>query len=411
MCSSTTSWAQSVFLERDFDGFPGVTAKPVVVGASNCSGTDIWDVALAGGQPGGEYAIDATDFATFNAVVGRTPVAPNKVGITFVQIDFGGYPQPLLLSLAAYASDPVTGTWSKRTDFALRDPGLLPVPNIRAPLFTCGLATELAGHQPGDSLELWSGATLRAHVPHAFGQTDYTPLFPTPGGFAKGESLLSRYLTCDRAGISPASAQVSVVDYPSSTLPPPEPSVASTIAGADRFSLFNVENGAALTLEVRRGNSRTTWTEICGSGVCTAYLPPAIAPLQYLDEIRVSQALCPGSESIRFRTLASACYSSAPTWATPLPRAGDTQVRFSDRVIGGKLTVYECILPGIGGPVAPAPIGWENDCMWKPIGTAFDSATVELERPVLAGEALAATQEIGTGCPPIRGSAVESQRE
>ena len=61
---STLSNAQRPTEGASFDPTLPSPSRPSIVGASNCIGPDIWDVAVRGGDPGNEYELYGVNFST-----------------------------------------------------------------------------------------------------------------------------------------------------------------------------------------------------------------------------------------------------------------------------------------------------------------------------------------------------------
>ena len=242
-----TAFGQSTSIEGYFEQSTS-PSNPTIVGASNCVALAIWDVAVAGGLPGSEYIISAANFTIgLSATVGTGTVNPNNTGITFIQIDISGLGDPSEVAISAIIKwrTGEESSWATAPLVPLRSPVNLSKPKISAPLWACGAATNLQGHQPADRLELFSVTRnlVLGSAPTAFSTSDY--LGVRPDSFKDQEKVISRYFTCDGLYTSPDSSVEVVQKFPS-LLPAPNIVIASSLTGASVFMVSDVEHGATL---------------------------------------------------------------------------------------------------------------------------------------------------------------------
>lgn len=278
-----------------------------------------------------------------------------------------------------------------------RDPMLLSAPTIApTPLFECSRATGVYGHQPADRItvrDFASGAT-RFVVPRAYGTYDYVGEFAPK--LMAGESLFAVYETCDGLSLSPRSAVEKVVPFPGRQLPRPRVARASAAAGVTSFEVKEITNGATLHAELTRPGKPVAVVEqscIGGGQGCRVYVPAGWNEFQHGDQLSVAQELCPDSRSRPHMWSITACYSESPTFAV-LPKNGDEVISLSEFARGSWLMAYVCIQT-IGGSCTT----------WSPLGSAFDSGTINLSRALVAGDFVAVSQQVTTACPALNGTA------
>ena len=322
-------------------------------------------------MPGGEYEVYdwLPGFGALN-ILGTFRVDPNADGVTMVDVTMvtrsvGLTARQKLRSVTSGFSLPLT----------LRDPQSLPAPQLPySPLFECGLATVVSGHQPGDQVMLFSSLYgTRFTIPSAFGTQDYVPA-GGPRSFQAGEIVDAQYQTCEGPPqVSPRSASAIVALYPSPQLPPVTLTTESLIPGVSRFVTTGTINGAALLLSLTRAGATTKWSAACGEAQCVAYLPPTLGTVLEGDAIQASQELCSGSEAPWVSEEVKACADSPPPIISPSPQVGDTLVRLSRYPLGATTRVYAT-------KMANPSAGLEL------IGFAFDTSTVALVRPIKADD-------------------------
>ena len=345
-------------------------SPPVLLGGSNCSKTD-WHLGLSGGIPGGRYYIYQGVSNPPNSVIqylGDFAVSPNADGITYVDVSGVDPTWPYFYALQE-APNGVGSGYS--LPLSLRDPKTLAKPTFTYfPLWECGRATYVDGHQPGDRLTLFSYNSTRFIVPSAFGQSDYMPAGSR--AFSAGEMVSTQYSTCQGPPqTSPMSDKQIVAAY-SGQLTRPFVESQSLIPGATRFVIAGVESGATLDVQVSRNGFSTRWSETCATPRCMAYLPSTLGLLQESDEVIATQSLCPGSESKPVKVVTGDCKAPAPTLRAN-PRIGDRQVFLSSWPRGGIIRVFA---------------GHDVDPSVSPelIGYAYDTDTVTLSRPISASD-------------------------
>jgi len=172
---------------------------PVILGASNCIGTDAWDVVVEGADAsgGGKYEIVAGNPSLGFVTVGRAPVNP-RGGVTVVRISgidtillrIPGTPTSALTSVQLRATILTGLVRSPETPwpyYTLRNPKFLGAPSIppqARPLYERGVATGVFGQQAGDAIILQSVArnpifTVRS----AAGPYQYVGDFSGPDAF------------------------------------------------------------------------------------------------------------------------------------------------------------------------------------------------------------------------------------
>lgn len=186
-------------------------SAPILHGASNCSRDD-WRLSISGGIPGAEYDVYASvgNPPQYADLLGTYAVNPNADGITVIDVwVHSTFPDLSVRQRFGNISSPFS------TPIVRRDPSQLPTPWLsQAPLWECGLATVVAGHQPGDQVTLMSHVYgSRFVIPSAFGQFDYMPA-GAPKPFTGGENITVQYSTCQGA---PQTSPMSLPETCSST--------------------------------------------------------------------------------------------------------------------------------------------------------------------------------------------------
>jgi hypothetical protein len=388
---------------------------PRIVGASNCNGTDVWSVTVAGGDPqfGGTYVVYINNpIVPYSRVVARALVG--STGTSQVTVDISSH-------LARYPMEPLTG-WAfqaveeRRTNFGLeispssqnaflRDPTALTAPFIApAPLWQCGRATASGGHQPGDLILLTTPTSTLFTIPAANGPYDFVgEIIP---GFNLGDDVYSTYYTCSRANVSPTSLPQRVQKYPAATLPRiPSSTVESGvafIAGVSRFSVLEVANGAVLNVTYTRAGKSFTLRRPCAGGEpCVLGVPSAFGTALPGDTVEARQELCAGSESAPSLFSFAGCASRAPTALQP--KTGDQQVVLTGVAVGATVTVRVC------------GTFWNGDrCSnnsFEVIGEAFNALVIPLTRPLRSAERIVLTQAVSRSCPPVLGNLYTALRE
>lgn len=346
LVSSTSARAQ---FDVDLSGVewtPELSA-PVVIGASGCD-KDILRVSLSGGIPGNEYVVYDAYWTgsgwNYNSLLGQFPVAPNGDGIT----------QADVLDPRAWGFDHlqvIQVSNSRQSAFSspvqLRNPTNLAAPDVApTPLFECGLATGVRGHQVGDEVTLFTAPnTVRFTVPSAFSSFDFVPAGAL-GGFQAGETVFAQYQTCKSAQgaaheVSPRSVPVVVAKRPGNP-PLAMPGIVpnSMLPGSSRFQLSNIFNGASVTVKVDRGGVSDVWEGVCPWSPCSAAMPPSMGAMEEGDLVDVTQRLCPGTDSADALFQVRACGDvPAPTLASP-PRVGDTSIQLASYAPEGEITVF-----------------------------------------------------------------------
>jgi hypothetical protein len=373
--------------EIESEGFKPVKVQgaPTIKGASNCVGFDQWDVALEGADPsrGGTYEIEAgvpsarppVAFSVF-ATANVNPVG----GVTFVSVNLSQLVSMYGLGsiqLRVRVKNPTYSPYGNAQSFFLRDPspGLFPPTIPPVPLYTCGVATGVAGVQPGDKITLKSNFDDPLYeVARAYGTYQYVGDFR---GFYRYEKVTANYSTCNGSYTRDSLSSVQVDDHPMMNLPRVSFSGPSAIAGVSSVPVNSVVNGATLQYKFNRSGAVYSGTRGCvGGEPCEVPVPAALGALDENDTLEVTQVLCvggPGGESVANSVTIAACNGSSPTIRSP--KVGDSQIDVIDRARGATLTAYFCPPGGYAG-ASCAPPGWQ------PKGTAYDSNIINLFSPV-----------------------------
>jgi hypothetical protein len=350
-------------------------SPPVILGASNC-GSGTMFVSLTGGLPGFTYVVyEAVPGPFYLSVLGSGPVSPNSDGITRIEVID---PRPAgASSIAAVLNQGFIPFSQFSPLYNLRAPTSLPKPEIApTPVWACGLATGIRGHQPGDEVKLFSGPATRFTIPIANGSFDYTPA-GSPGPFAAGETLFANYRTCEatRSGVSqnsPLSDPVFVGTF-SGTLAVPRLVPNSILPGSSSLVVENVAHGALVTFEHIRSGSSKVWSYACAMDPCAVGLGSSMAPFMAGDELRASQQLCPGSGSSTTAFTVNDCADvPPPTIATPT--VGADTITLLSYSPDAEIVVY-------AAKNATAPFG-----TLTLIGRGAASARVGLFRPIIAAD-------------------------
>lgn len=371
----------------------GVSA-PVILGVSQC-GYGSMIVSLAGGAVGSEYVVwDALPGPYYRTELGGGPVKPNADGVTQVEVlDPRGWGTTSISAVLRGRS----GASGYAPSFALRPSGWLGAPTIApAPVWACGRATAITGHQPGDEVTLFSSGTVRFVIPSAFTQHDYTPA-GTPTEFTDQEKLFAQYRTCEAVraswvaphpAVSPMSAPVVVQSFPGQ-LSAPGIVPNSVLPGSARFQLEGIEHGALVTLELVRNGTTSKWSEVCVFDPCP--VSAVSGPISVGDELRVSQRLCAGSDSSVAVLTAKDCANVAPPTLARPPRPGDASVALSSYSPGAEIVVY-------ASKSSSSP-----ESSLVPLARAVAGPVVHLYRPVEADDRWIVVAQQSPVCRPVGG--------
>ena len=181
------------------------------------------------------------DFANGMRGARRTiaQVAANADGLTQVRFTVGTPDIVAVQQDASGTESPQSSPYLLRDDTNTPSPSIQPWQSFAGGLslaYQCGEATAFSGHQPGDTLELysdyvWSQASLPYRVPRAFGTLDYVPA-GTPGPFTLNEALIPAVVYCSKGFYGQGT---TVRKYPASTLPPPNLSPPHCSPGQQGF--------------------------------------------------------------------------------------------------------------------------------------------------------------------------------
>lgn len=362
-------------------------SAPILHGASNCSKED-WRLSVSGGVPGATYEVYATVGTPpmYVEPLGEFPVNPNADGITVIDV-FVNHPFPDLAVKQRVGS--VTPVWSPFSKpIVRRDPAQLPTPEIAAtPLFECGRATVVTGHQPGDQVTLMSENKfgVRFTIPSAFGLFDFMPA-GGPGPFKGGENLSVQYSTCQGAPQSSSPSAAHTAQGFPGQLPVVEIRAESLASGVPRFQLEGAVNGALVQLELVRGSSSTTWSEVCPEAHCVVHVPTALGGLVGGDRLGATQELCPGSTSQPGSNEVKTCGDTPAAELSPQPQHGQTELRLSRYPMGSLIRVYatKSVNPAVN---------------LEMIGYAYDTPLIELTRAIEASDLWILVAIDSPGCP------------
>lgn len=377
-------------------------SPPGVLGGSNCD-KGILRVSLSGGLPGNSYVVYSAIQLPQGGIMlvgwlGGFLVAPNDDGFTQADVDDPRLQGGGVDGIVAVQTSP----WSSSLPsplFTLRKPTNLPAPAVTpAPVWECGLATAIAGHQPGDELTLFSAPNkLRTLVPSAFATHDYVPS-GWRGQFRAGETLLGQYRTCEAATTgapnqtSPMSAGIIVASWTGGPrLPMPGFVPSSFLPGVSRFLVEDTEHGATVSLSLDRSGTVTRWTAVCPWGTCGVSTPATVGPVKEGDVLELSQRLCPGTDSPPTSIEVVSCAKVPPPTLAVSPRAGDASIQLSAYAPGAEIVVYasQNSNPSIG---------------LTPIARAAAASTIILFRPIDPADRWIVVAQSSAACSPSRGN-------
>jgi hypothetical protein len=257
--------------------------------------------------------------------------------------------------------------------------------------YTCGLATVMRGHQPGDRLRLYSQyfdpAYLRYEVPSAFGAADYVPA-GTPGPFFKNEVLHPAAIYCGQSYVGPLA---TVQDYPLSPLLAPGLDPASLLPGATRLQVRETVPGAVVTASVERGGSVASASDVCVLD-CNLGLPSGLGEIRAGDVVSVTQRLCAGSDSIITTETVKGCGDVPAPSLARTPVHGDSSVALVGYAPGASIIVF----------VTAAP---DPSTGLVPIAHGPAASTVLLSRPLAPPDRFVVVAQSTSICPPLAGLA------
>lgn len=240
--------------------------------------------------------------------------------------------------------------------------GGLPPPEIPfVPLYECGVATVVSNLPQGGEVEVFSDA-ISSPIGQASGVGEGISLWINPP-FEAGHNITAVSSIC--GDTSPPSEPPHEVQPAPETLPAPE--VPELYEDGTIIVVGGLVNGSFVTIE-----DQATGDTVSGGGAPAGRVRfganPAVSANQVLE---VRQELC-GNESPPTTTTVRPCSElPAPVAVAPLP--GDTQIQLSSVVPGARVFVYS---------------GSEE------IGDSGGS-TIQLVRPVAAGETLFVVQRLG----------------
>lgn len=315
--------------------FQGVLGPPAILGGRQCGSSRPVTLSLTGGMPGRLYEVYEYDPAgqKVGAFVGSFVVAPNAEGATLGQVAFSA-PD---MSYVARQRDLSGQASGYSPSFTLPWPPPAYKPSVAPePLWTCGTATGIAGHAPGDSLKLKSGwpfPVTRSTVSQAIGTHEYVPA-GGGGPFQQQEVLFAEARSC--AGTE-YSAFVYATQHPMATLPQLQVDGASATPGAEGFLVRNVVNGAALSLSLVGASGSVQWVEHCAWNPCRAF--PPTGPLAEGDTITATQVLCPGTASPPTTLVTPDCSLVPPPQVAASPYIGDTTLALRSFAPGATIVV------------------------------------------------------------------------
>lgn len=388
-----------------------VISRPRIIGASNCSGLKLWDVTVEGADPsfGGKYVVSFGN--AINSIpfvdVGAERVGPDgrtTVRVDLSSVNISAFPFDQYSFVAREVRTLANGTLAiGPPSFPLfpRDPrNPLPLPLIQPlPLWTCGAAMAVAGHQPGDQLFVTSTQRGRVfNVPSAFGTFDFIgEVVPT---FSDKEEVFTRYHTCEGTAVSAFSVPARTSNFPMSILPSVKTPFAAFAAGVTSVPVLQVENGARISFKFTRSGTSVAGTRVCSGGEpCVVNVPVSFLPVLSGDEFGVTQELCPGSASPSVRTFFQGCASKVPSIVPP--KAGDASIKVLDRALRSTISVWFCATFWTGPGPVPGSTCASNS--FSLLGESWNSDTVPLNRGIAPGERLVVTQSISRSCPAVQG--------
>jgi len=223
------------------------------------------------------------------------------------------------------------------------------------------------------------------------------------------EMVSATYITCaginnpNASNTSPASPQYQVVKFPRTTLPGVFYPAPGAVAGVPEVPVTNIENGVTLDYTWTRGVSIFKGTRGCvGGEPCSVPVPStpsgawASGKAEAGDTLEVVQKLCQNQVSPPGNVVTIAeCDKSSPTIRPP--KVGDQKIDVIHRAIGAQLVAYSCPPGKFSG--GRCSVGWTTR------GTAHDSNVIYLyvagfstPSPILSGETIAVTQNLGPSC-------------
>lgn len=366
-------------------------SPPLILGGSSCSSTE-WRLSIAGGLPGGLYTVYETlegiQSGFLPQPIGEFEVDPNEDGVTVVDVSLMNQWGHLRVTQETPLG--IYSTYS--APFALETSFMFPTPSIPdVPLWECGRATTVLGHQPGDRVELKSAQNdVLWEIPSTWGLHHYMPV---PGsGFEAGETVWTEYSTCG-GEFAAASPEYIAAQYPDETLLAPGFQTQSLGKGATRFALTGVEQGATVNLQLTRSGVTTSWSNVCGEPTCVVAVPSSLGALAESDSLEASQLLCEGSDSEATTDVVPLCANQPAPQISPAPLVGDTTVHLSKFVRGGIVRVYAT-------PNANPSTGLTL------IGYAFDTAVVPLSRAITTSDQWIVVVADAPGCDAVQGTAL-----
>ena len=406
LCLSAVADAQTIPINVELVDQP---RAPIIVGASNCSGLKLWDLTVEGADPsfGGKYvvsfgnAINSIPFADVGSAIigpdGRTTIRVDISSVNFTAFPFDEYSFLAREERRLANGSVVSGPFS--LPYFPRDPRKpLPLPVVQPlPLWNCGAALGVAGHQPGDQLFVTS--TQRGsvfNVPSAYGTFDFVgEIVPALAG---QEEVFTRYRTCEGTAVSAFSQAAVTRKYPKAALPRASTTSAAFVAGVTTVPVQGVENGARVNFKFTRSGMSVGGSRVCAGGeACVVGVPGTFLPVLSGDAFEVTQELCPGSASPSVRAFFQGCASAVPRVVPP--KAGDVTIRLLERALRSTVSVWFC---ATFWTTVPA----NNTCAsnaFQLLGESWNSDIVSLNRAIAPGERLVVTQSVSRSCPAVQG--------
>lgn len=350
-------------------------------------------VSLQGGLPGFEYVIWDVVGGFYSSEFAGGAVSPNAAGITQLEI-----PDPRAWGVTQIAA--VQRNQNQASGFSptltLRGPTSLAKPEIAPqPVWECGQATAVRGHQPGDAVKLFSGALLRFTIPSAFGTYDYMPA-GSPGRFTANETVFTQYQTCEAARgggnqVSPLSDPAFVKSFPG-TLPVPRIVSNSVLPGTTQFQLEGIAQGAAVTLQLTRSGSPKSWSTVCAHDPCPVQIPTSVGAFMAGDDLQASQQLCRGSGSGNAALTVADCADVPPPQLASPPALGAVSISLSAYAPDSEIRVYSSKQ---SSPAAP----------YAALGRATAASTINLFRPIEAADKWIIVSQVSASCGVFSGNA------
>jgi hypothetical protein len=279
----------------------------------------------------------------------------------------------------------------------LDTPGHLSPPVVREPVFTCGGAVAVGGFVPGAKVELFVTEAATGIVSSwtvVSNETDSLVNFVLPQPLNKLDRLEATQIV--NGVVSPASASITVLDFPGPDLPPPAFDGDKIYACADSLSV-RATPGSAITVT---RNGANAVTEAPGNGwLLAGVFSPAPWPTPWnVGDVFEAQAKleCVSGGQVRSWVSPKVTLASIAAPATlQAPSFEPAQTYEGQRILGVRTVTFGAFSwltrnsPTLNlGRTFAAPDGW---------GANFDVIPSPLGRAIVAGERFSATPSLS--CP------------